>query len=285
MQTDASLILCSYDNVTVKTCSHFCWFQEHCRTLNADLVSIHDDKELLSALCLTWRINHERHTIWIGARRSEVNCECLRELNHGWMEDYVCYPSSLILTFLFFRESLNGLMDPHLRIICGILVNQTTLMEKRTASSPTIAVSQKNKKSSKKGFSFKNGWRPKINDWIRKKISNPEVPQVWTSRTSFFCHKYKVSPAVQYCRTSDRSKNTCLTRRLYALIGINLEFKATLINVFYTNNGSHDYWTWLPIVTNPQVIITRVPELRGTHGCQRDTETLLIPHCVDEARL
>lgn len=169
MQTDASLILCSYDNVTVKTCSHFCWFQEHCRTLNADLVSIHDDKELLSALCLTWRINHERHTIWIGARRSEVNCECLRELNHGWMEDYVCYPSSLILTFLFFRESLNGLMDPHLRIICGILVNQTTLMEKRTASSPTIAVSQKNKKSSKKGFSFKNGWRPKINDWIRKK--------------------------------------------------------------------------------------------------------------------
>lgn len=42
---------------------------------------------------------------------------------------------------MFFRASFSGPTDPRLRISCGIMANQTTGTEKRTASSPTTAVS------------------------------------------------------------------------------------------------------------------------------------------------
>ncbi|XP_045920688.1 hepatic lectin-like [Micropterus dolomieu] len=47
--------------------------QEHCRTLNSDLVSIHSLEEMSSVLCLTYHADSRHQLIWIGAKKSGEN--------------------------------------------------------------------------------------------------------------------------------------------------------------------------------------------------------------------
>lgn len=58
----------------------------YCQTLDANLVSLHNDQQLFKTLCMTWQVNHDGFiTVWIGTRKCYVS-----KWMDGWFMNDLC---------------------------------------------------------------------------------------------------------------------------------------------------------------------------------------------------